>query len=175
MFGHQYIAPVLGAGTPNLTHNGYQVTNAAGNLVDENGNELDGAYLSDHPGFPGFGGINASQTLAYMADMQEAGVPVTYGYIADIHGNALHPRALVVQKASPVRHLLPGSGSPCYVAQAQYYNQAFSNLLQAACEPTASRRRTRCSCSALTRATTRQGPTSVEPSSRRRQTATAPP
>ena len=30
LFGHRYVAPQLGAGTPNLTHNGYQVTNAAG-------------------------------------------------------------------------------------------------------------------------------------------------
>ena len=34
LFGAKYVAPQLGAGTPNLTHNGYQVTNAAGNLVD---------------------------------------------------------------------------------------------------------------------------------------------
>jgi hypothetical protein len=34
LFGHRYVAPQLGAGTPNLTHNGYEVTNAAGNLVE---------------------------------------------------------------------------------------------------------------------------------------------
>jgi hypothetical protein len=68
---------VLGAGAANVSHNGCPVTNAAGNLVDENGNAIDGAYLTDYPGFPGFGNINASQTLACMADMQESGVPVT--------------------------------------------------------------------------------------------------
>ena len=52
LFGHKYVAPQLGAGTPNLTRNGYQVTNAAGNLVDENGNQINGAYLTNHPGFP---------------------------------------------------------------------------------------------------------------------------
>src|SRR5262249_11084194 len=31
LFGHRYVAPQLGAGTPNLSHNGYQVTNGAGN------------------------------------------------------------------------------------------------------------------------------------------------
>src|SRR5207344_970800 len=87
LFGHRYLASQLGAGTPNVSQNGYQVTNAAGNLVDENGNQLDGAFLTNPPGFPGFSSINASQTLAYMADMQESGVPVTYGYISDIHGN----------------------------------------------------------------------------------------
>ena len=78
LFGHRYVAPQLGAGTPSLSHNGYQVTNATGNLVDETGNQINGAFLTSHPGFPGFGSINAAQTLAYMADMQESGVPVTY-------------------------------------------------------------------------------------------------
>src|SRR5579864_7296549 len=86
LFGHRYIAPQLGAGTPNLTRNGYAVTNAAGNLVDLNGNQINGGFLST-PGFPGFGPINTSQTMAYIADLQESGVPVTFGYIADIHGN----------------------------------------------------------------------------------------
>src|SRR5580700_527326 len=87
LFGHRYVAPQLGAGTPDLSHNGYQVTNAAGNLVDLNGNQINGAFLTNYPGFPGFGSINAAQSLAYVADMQEAGVPVTYAYMADIHGN----------------------------------------------------------------------------------------
>jgi hypothetical protein len=60
------------------------VTNSAGNLVDENGNQINGAFLTNHPGFPGFSPTPA-QTLAYMADMQEAGIPVTYGYISDMH------------------------------------------------------------------------------------------
>src|SRR6266571_8304360 len=87
LFGHRYVAPQLGAGTPSLFRNGVQITNAAGNLVDENGNQINGAFLTNHPGFPGFGPINASQSLAYMADMLESGVPVVNGYIADIHGN----------------------------------------------------------------------------------------
>ena len=76
-----------GPGRPNLSHNGYQVTNAAGNLVDLDGNQINGAFLTNHPGFPGFGPINAPQTLAYMSDMLESGVPVVNGYISDIHGN----------------------------------------------------------------------------------------
>jgi hypothetical protein len=126
LFGHRYLAPQLGAGTPNLTHNGFQVTNAAGNLVDLNGNQLNGAFLSNHPGFPGFGSINASQGLAYVADMQEAGVPVTYGYVADIHGNENIP-GVTACKGAPAAL---GSGSPCYIAQAQYYNQAFGTFFQ---------------------------------------------
>ncbi len=126
LFGHRYVAPQLGAGTPNLTHNGYEVTNAAGNLVDLNGNQLNGAFLTNHPGFPGFGSINASQGLAYVADMQEAGVPVTYGYVADIHGNE-HIPGVTACKGAPAAL---GSGSACYIAQAQYYNQAFGTFFQ---------------------------------------------
>src|SRR5499427_8075788 len=87
LFGHRYVAPQLGAGTPNLSHNGFQVTNAAGNLVDLTGNEIDGAFLTNHPGFPGFGDISPAQTLGYTADLLESGVPVVYGYISDLHGN----------------------------------------------------------------------------------------
>jgi hypothetical protein len=124
LFGHRYVAPQLGAGTASVTRNGYQVTNAAGNLVDENGNQINGAFLTNHPGFPGFGPINASQTLAYMADMQESGVPVTNGYIADLHGNEHIPGVTACSGAPAAL----GSGSPCYVAQAQYYNQAFATF-----------------------------------------------
>ena len=53
LFGARYVAPQLGAGTPNLTHNGYEVTNAAGNLVDLSGQQINGAFLTNHPGFPG--------------------------------------------------------------------------------------------------------------------------
>ncbi len=126
LFGHRYVAPQLGAGTANLSHGGYQVTNAAGNLVDLNGNQLNGAFLTNHPGFPGFSSVNAAQTLAYMADMEESGVPVTYGYISDIHGNEHIPGLSACTSAPSAL----GSGSACYVAQAQYYNAAFGSFFQ---------------------------------------------
>jgi hypothetical protein len=130
LFGHRYVAPQLGAGTPNVMHNGYEVTNAAGNLVDLNGNEIDGAFLTGHPGFPGFSSINASQTLAYIADMQEAGVPLTGGYISDVHGNEHIPALSGTGGPCNGAPAALGSGSACYVAQAQYYNQAFGIFFQ---------------------------------------------
>jgi len=126
LFGHRYIAPQLGAGTPGLTRNGYQVTNSAGNLVDLNGNEIDGAFLTGHPGFPGFSRINASQTLAYMADMLESGVPVVSGYMSAVHGNDRIPGLSACSGAPSAL----GSGSACYIAQAQYYDQAFATFFQ---------------------------------------------
>ena len=127
LFGHRYVAPQLGAGTPNLTRNGIQITNAAGNLVDENGNQINGAFLTPPaPGFPGFGPINASQTLAYAADMLESGVPVVNNYIADIHGNEHIPGVTACNGAPSAL----GPGTPCYIAQAKYYNAAFGAFFQ---------------------------------------------
>src|SRR5215470_2238138 len=125
LFGHRYVAPQLGTGTPNLSSHGVPVTNAAGNLTDENGNQINGAFLKT-PGFPGFSNINASQTLAYMADMLESGVPVVNGYISDIHGNEHIPG--VAQCVGAPSAL--GPGSACYIQQAQYYNQAFAAFFQ---------------------------------------------
>jgi hypothetical protein len=126
LFGHKYVAQQITDGQPNLTHNGYPVTNAAGNLVDLNGNQINGAFTNGAPGFPGFGPINASQTLAYMSDMLESGVPVVNGYIADIHGNE-HITGLPDCTNAPSAL---GSGSQCYIEQAQYYNAAFGTFFQ---------------------------------------------
>jgi hypothetical protein len=125
LFGHKYVAPQLGAGTANLTRDGHEITNAQGNLVDLNGNELDGDFTTS-PGFPGFGPINAAQSLAYAADMLESGVQVVNAYIADIHGNEA-PAGLAACKGAPAAL---GSGSACYIAQAQYYNQAFGDFFK---------------------------------------------
>jgi hypothetical protein len=130
LFGHKYIAPQLGGGKPNVTHNGYQVTNAAGNLVDENGNQINGAFLTNYPGFPGYSNINASQALAYGADMLESGVPVVNMYMADLHGNEFIPS---LSGTGGPCHGAPdalGSGSACYIAQAQYYNAAFGTFFK---------------------------------------------
>ena len=105
-----------------------QVTNAAGNLIDENGNQINGAFLTNHPGFPGFGPINASQTLAYMGDLLESGVSVVNGYIADVHGNE-HIPGLTACASAPSAL---GSGTACYIAQAQYYNDRVRHVLPAA-------------------------------------------
>jgi len=130
LFGHRYVAPQLGAGTPNVTDHGFQVTNAAGNLVDLNGNQINGAFLNNQPGFPGFSNINASQTLAYLADMLGSGVPVVGGYIADLHGNEHIPALSGTGGACAGAPAALGSGSACYIAQAQYYNQAFGTFFQ---------------------------------------------
>jgi hypothetical protein len=71
-------------------------------------------------GFPGFDGTEANNALGYTAALQEAGVPVTYTYIADVHddhyftnnGNAFGP------------------GEAGYEAQVREYNAAFTAFFQ---------------------------------------------
>jgi len=130
LFGAKYIAPQIGAGTDSLTKDGYQVTNAKGNLVDLNGNEIDGAFLNNYPGFPGYSSINASQSLAYAADMLGSGVQVVNMYISDLHGNESIQG--LSSPGEPCYHAgsALGSGSACYVAQAAYYNQAFGTFFK---------------------------------------------
>ncbi len=130
LFGAKYIAPQIGAGTDNLSEDGYQVTNAKGNLVDLNGNEIDGAFLNNYPGFPGYSSINASQSLAYAADMLGSGVQVVNMYISDLHGNESIQG--LSSPGEPCYHAgsALGSGSACYLAQAAYYNQAFGTFFK---------------------------------------------
>src|SRR5262249_12021474 len=126
-FGAKYVGPQLGAGTPNLTRGGYQITNAAGNLVDLNGTEIQEPF-SHKPGFSGFSPV-ASQTLAYLADMQEAGIPVTYGYISDLHERKAGTSGCTTASATATGRPL-GAGDTCYVNNAKAYDQAFATFFQ---------------------------------------------
>ena len=123
LFGARYVAPVLGAGTPNLTHAGYPVTDSTGVLTDLSGVPITNQF-SHTAGFPGFS-PTASQTLAYLADMQESGIPVTYGYISDIHerkaGTSNCTTASATGSGKPI-----GPGDSCYVSNAKAYDAAFA-------------------------------------------------
>src|SRR5262249_45427691 len=58
---------------------------AGGSAVVNNLNNQPMTDQFGQPGFPGFDGLFATTTLAYIAQMQEQGIPVTFGYIADAH------------------------------------------------------------------------------------------
>jgi len=128
LFGHKYLQPQLkGAATSggNRVVNGhtYEVYNAAGNLVDLNGAEMDGAFLpSGDAGFPGFGGISAAQSLAYVADMQETGVPVTYAYISDAHEKKTG------ETGCSNGGTAQGPGDACYAQNLANYDSAFAKF-----------------------------------------------
>ncbi|MFL5912820.1 MAG: hypothetical protein ACJ768_19920 [Gaiellaceae bacterium] len=128
LFGAKYIAPAIGGG-PNQFHNGYRVTDANGNLVDEDGNTLAEPFTHT-PGFPGFS-PTATQSLAVIADMQEAGIPVTYGYISDLHEKKADTRTGCTTTANTATVGRPvGPGDNCYVANAQHYDAAFNTFFQ---------------------------------------------
>ncbi len=126
LFGAKSIAPAIGGGA-NVMHNGYRVTDANGNLVDLNGNTLSEPF-GGGPGFPGFS-PTATQTLAVMADMQEAGIPVTYGYISDLHERKADTRTGCTSATSAGVGKPVGPGDSCYVSNAQHYDQAFQAFL----------------------------------------------
>ncbi|MFZ2016072.1 MAG: hypothetical protein WAV00_19820, partial [Nocardioides sp.] len=125
LFGAKYVAPQLGAGTPNLTSHGYPVTDAQGNLTDLDGTALREPF-SGKAGFPGFN-PTATQSLAMMADMQESGIPVTYGYISDIHerkaGTSGCTTATATGAGKPI-----GPGDKCYDDNGKAYDAAFAKF-----------------------------------------------
>jgi hypothetical protein len=74
-------------------------------------------------GFPGFDGMLAKNTLGYIEQMQENGVPVTYGYISDAHD--VHTPDPV---ADTFRSVANGPGEAGFVAQLKAYDTAFGQF-----------------------------------------------
>jgi hypothetical protein len=97
LFGHAYVAPQISPSGP---------------LTDLNGNVIKNTINGDI-GFPGFDGMLAPVSLAYVAAMQEHGIRVTYGYLSDAHD--AHP-------SGPAY----GPGQAGYVAQLASYDAAFA-------------------------------------------------
>src|SRR3954451_20019807 len=103
LFGAKYVNPAITGG------------NAAVN--DLNGHPI--ADQFGQPGFPGFDGLFASTTLSYVAQMQETGIPVTFGYISDAHDQ--HGVAGEI-------HATRGPGEADYVQQLHNYDVAFDQF-----------------------------------------------
>jgi hypothetical protein len=68
LFGHKAVAPAISPGGPLNDLNGRPMQDAGG-----------------RQGFPGFDGLTPAVTLSYLAQMQEHGIPITFGYISDAH------------------------------------------------------------------------------------------
>jgi hypothetical protein len=75
LFGYKYVNPLITGGQASLIRNGYPVSDANGDLVDLDGTTITNTFAGI-PGFPGFN-PTATQTLAKLASMQEAGLPIT--------------------------------------------------------------------------------------------------
>jgi hypothetical protein len=100
LYGHKYVAPQISSSLP---------------LTDLNGNVIEDTAKPPHIGFPGFDGMSAAVSLAYVADMQEHSVPITYAYISDAHD--AHPTGPAY-----------GPGQAGYVAALKSYNDAFGKF-----------------------------------------------
>src|SRR5262245_40069692 len=103
LFGAKYVNPAINHGSASLN--------------DLNGQPITDQF--DQPGFPGFDGLFASTTLAYVAQMQEAGIPITFGYISDAHDQ--HGLAGEI-------HATRGPGEADYVQQLKNYDEAFGKF-----------------------------------------------
>ena len=115
LYGHKYVVPAINGGSASLN--------------DMDGNVITDASNPPNVGFPGFSGINAAQTLGYIASMQENGVPVTFAYISDVHDNPkkvnAHPPAACVTDTETGGL---GPGDVCHNALAASYDEAFAKF-----------------------------------------------
>jgi hypothetical protein len=102
LYGAKYVNPVI---QPN------------GPMTDLNGNVIQDA--TGHVGFPGFDGMEATVSLSWVAQMQEAGIPVTYAYISDAHDG---------HGTSGNIHFAYGPGEAGYTQQLRDYDQAFERF-----------------------------------------------
>jgi hypothetical protein len=103
LFGAQQIDPLLTGQPPSVA------------LTDLSGSPIVDPF--NQPGFPGFDGMSAAVSLAYVAAMQEHGIPITYAYISDAHD---------FHGVSGNQHTAFGPGSAGYVQQLASYDAAFS-------------------------------------------------
>ena len=139
VFGHKYLQPILegaaNSGDNRTFGNGdsFPVIDS-GRESDRPGRHGDRRAVPHTPGFPGFGPITAAQSLAYTADMQESGVPVTYAYISDVHAVASVDTgpcsAASTYKGKPDVGYADGPGDNCYYQTTASYDQAFSTFLK---------------------------------------------
>jgi hypothetical protein len=102
LFGHKYVAPQITSSLP--------LTDLFGNVIQD---------ASGHVGFPGFDGMSPAVSLSYVAQMQEHGVPVTFGYLSDAHDD--HGVAGEIHKSY-------GPGEAGYVQQLRTYDRAFAEF-----------------------------------------------
>ncbi len=93
------------------------VIKPSGPMTDLNGNTIQDA--NGHIGFPGFDGMEATVSLSWVAQMQEAGIPITYAYISDAHDG--HGNAGNI-------HFAYGPGEAGYVQQLHDYDVAFQKF-----------------------------------------------
>ncbi len=110
LYGHKFVAPQISAGP---------LDDLDGNLITDGKGDT---------GFPGFSNISASQTLAYVAAMQENGIPITYAYISDAHDNHSSTQPNPSECKTDAEFGGLGPGDECYEMQLAAYDEAFGKF-----------------------------------------------
>jgi hypothetical protein len=98
LFGSRFIQPVISPSGPVRSLGGQVIKDTSGDI-----------------GFPGYNGMNGTNSLAYTLDMQTHGIPVTFTYLADLHDNAVTGAGM-------------GSGTATYESQLRQENAAFGTF-----------------------------------------------
>lgn len=115
-------------------YNGYQALYGAKNvdpaITGGNAcvNDTSGQAITDpngNCGFPGFDGMEANRTLGYVEQMQESGVPITYGYISDVHDQHTPNTSSDSYVSSAT-----GPGEAVHEQQLAAYDDAFASFFQ---------------------------------------------
>ena len=83
--------------------------------------------FSRHPGFPGLQ-PDGDADARLLADMQEAGIPVTYGYISDLHEKKADTSGCTTATATAGPRSAPAT--PATSTNAQHYDAAFQTFFQ---------------------------------------------
>ena len=102
LFGAKYVNPII---------------HPTGAMTDLDNNVIQDA--TGHVGFPGFDGMEATVSLSWVAQMQEAGIPITYAYVSDAHDG---------HGTSGNIHFAYGPGEAGYVQQLHDYDTAFGKF-----------------------------------------------
>jgi hypothetical protein len=102
LFGAKYVNPVIHPGGPMTNLDGQPIQDSTGHL-----------------GFPGFDGMFPTNSLSWVAQMQESGIPVTYAYISDAHDGHGNSGSI---------HFAYAPGEAGYVQQLHDYDVAFGQF-----------------------------------------------
>jgi hypothetical protein len=116
LFGAKYVDQAIAPKTTgNCVPDTEKAAGAAGgkNVADADGN----------CGFPGFDGMVAANSLGYVEQMQESGVPVTFAYISDVHDQHTFNTS-----NDSVTSTATGPGDAQHEAQLAAYNKAFGDF-----------------------------------------------
>ena len=116
LYGAKYVDPAI---APTTTGNCVPDTEEAAGVAG--GTDVTDAQ--GNCGFPGFDGMVATNSLGYVEQMQESGVPVTFAYISDVHDQHTFNTA-----NDSVTSSATGPGEAAHEAQLAAYNTAFGDF-----------------------------------------------